>query len=425
VLAGPFTAVAVWAAGWLVVGLAVHRGASVRSLLAVGAAWTLPLLLAPPLFSPDVYAYTAIGAAMQHGVDPYLSGPGAAGDIAAVRGAEPFWRDSPSPYGPPFLALLSILSRLFREDLLSVLIALRVLCVAATASLTFSVARLARRLGVDPARAVWLGVLNPLVLVNAVSANHNDVLMLALVVPGLILASSHRPLWGAVLCGAAAGIKVTAVVAVLAIGVDHARRQAGWWRRLRALVAVGVAGTGTFVVLAQVTGYGWGWLANLSVPGKAIVPLTPSTALAIAVDADHPPLDSVRLIVSVGGAVLCLLLLTALPRWGLARVTGWLMLIVVAVGPVVWPWYLMAPIMVFAASGKPRERQVVVLLSVVMLFVLFPGGQPTLVLLGSPQAERLLLGALAALLLWYGALNLVGSVRFRSRLSLADTSVGS
>jgi alpha-1,6-mannosyltransferase len=424
-LVAPFTAVAVWAAGWLVAGLARRRGASVRSLLAVGTVWTLPLLLAPPLFSPDVYAYTAIGAAIQHGVDPYLHGPGAAGDIAAVRGAEPFWRDSPTPYGPPFLALLSLLSRLFDEDLLSVLLALRVLSVAAMVTLAFSVVGLARRWGVDPARAVWLGVVNPLVLVHAVSANHNDVLMLALVLPGLLLASSGRPLWGAVLCGAAAGIKVTALVVVLAIGVEHARRQRGWWRRLRALLAAGVVGTGTFVVLAEAAGYGWGWLANLSVPGRAVVPLTPSTALAIAVDAGHPPLHAVRLVVSGVGAILCLLLLTALPRWGLARVTGWLLLVVVAVGPVVWPWYLMAPIMVFATSGERRERQVVVLLSVVMLFVLFPGGRPTLVLLGSPQAEWLVLGALAALLLGYGGLNLVDSVRFRSRLSLADTSAGS
>jgi hypothetical protein len=228
-----------------------------------------------------------------------------------------------------------------------------------------------------------------------------------------------------VLCGAAAGIKVTALVAVLAIGVDHARRQSGWWRRLGALVVAALAGTVAFVVLAQLAGYGWGWLAALSVPGKAVVPLTPSTALAIVLDADHPPLDAVRLAASNGGAVLCLLLLTALPRWGLARVTGWLLLVVVAVGPVVWPWYLMAPIMVFAAAGKPRERQLVVLLSVALLFVLFPGGQPTLFLLGSPRAEWLVLGALAALLLWYGAQYLADSQRTRSRLSPADASVGS
>jgi hypothetical protein len=410
-LAGPFTSLALWAAGWLVAGVAVRRGASLRALLVVGIVWTVPLVLGPPLFSPDVYAYTAIGASIQHGIDPYLSGPGAAGDIPAVRGAEPFWRDSPTPYGPPFLALLSGLSRLLDEDLLSVVVALRVLALVATGVLVWCVARLAPRWGVAPTAAVWLGVLNPLVLVHAVSAGHNDVVMLALALPGLVLASTGRPMWGAVLCGAAAGVKVTAFIAVLVIGVDLALRVAGWWPRLRSLAGVGLAGAGTFAALSQLSGYGWGWLANLSVPGKAVGPVTPTSALALVLDGDDPPLHAVRSAAAAVGVLLGLLVLTRLPRLGLVRVTGWLMLIAVLAGPVVWPWYLMAPVVVLAAAARPRERRLLLVVSLVLLFALLPGGQPTLPLLGRPLAEWLALSALITLLTWYGAVHLVATRR--------------
>lgn len=418
-VAGNFVALGIWAVGWLLAGMAARRGSSVRALLLVGVVWILPLLVAPPLFSPDAYAYTAIGAAIQHGVDPYVSGPGAAGDIPAIRGSEPFWRYSPTPYSPPFLALLAGLSRLFSEDLVSVLVAVRVISVAAWASLAFSVGRLAERWGVDPRRAVWLGVVNPLVLVNAVSANHNDVLMMALVVPGLLLASTGRPLWGALLCGVGAGVKVVALVAVLVIGVDSARQQTGWRARLRALVLVGSVGTGAFVLLSEVSGYGWGWLGTLSVPGRAVEPLAPANALAVNLDLHDPPLDSVRLAFSAVGVVLCLVLLTRLPAWGATRVTGWVLLAVVAVGPVVWPWYLMWPVTLLAAAGRPREQLFCAGLSMAMLLVTLPGGQPTLSHLGRPLADQLVLCALAAVLLWCGVQFLVDLRRSRSRGTMA------
>jgi alpha-1,6-mannosyltransferase len=408
-----FVALGVWAVGWLLAGLAARRGGSVRALLLVGVVWVVPLLLAPPLFSPDAYAYTAIGAAIQHGVDPYVSGPGAAGDIPAVRGVEPFWRNSPTPYSPPFLALLAGLSKLFSEDLLSVLVALRVLSVAAWASLAFSVGRLAERWGVDSRRAVWLGVVNPLVLVNAVSGNHNDVLMMALVVPGLLLASANHPLWGAALCGIGAGVKVTALAAVLVIGVDLARRQTGRRDRLRALVLAGGVGTGAFVLLSQIAGYGWGWLGTLLAPGRAIDPMAPANALAVVLHEADPPVGTVRLVVSAAGAVVCLLLLTRLPAWGLARVAGWVLFVLMAAGPVLWPWYALWPVVVLAAAGRPRERLLVAVLSVALLFATLPGGQPTLSELGRPLADQLVLGTLIAVLLGCAAQYLVASRRSR------------
>ena len=68
----------------------------------------------------------------------------------------------------------------------------------------------------DPARAVWLVLACPLVLIHLVSGAHNDALMIGLIVAGLALVVSRprRGGWwlaGAVL-GLAVGVKATAVV---------------------------------------------------------------------------------------------------------------------------------------------------------------------------------------------------------------------
>ncbi|MGY2129964.1 polyprenol phosphomannose-dependent alpha 1,6 mannosyltransferase MptB [Blastococcus sp. SYSU DS0617] len=391
-------ALGIWVVAWLLAGLAVRRGVAVRWLLAVGVFWSVPLLIGPPLFTADPWFYTAIGAAVQNGVDPFEYGPGVLGDVESVRGAERFWRFSPTPYSPPFVVLLSGLSWLFDQNLLAVLAAIRVLCVAGWAVCALMVCRIAQRLGGSPAVAMWLGAINPLVLVHLVSGNHNDALMLALLLPGLLLALYDRPLLGILLCVAGAGIKATALVAVLVIGVDWAQRQEGWPARLRALALAGGLGAGAFALSVQLTGWGWGFLDNLDVPGKALESLTPTTALAFALDVDDPPIDGARVAGVVVAVVVSLLFLTRLRSWGLVRVTSWIALTVILTGSVVWPWYLVWPTMLFAAAGVLAERLVVVAWSVLMLFTVLPGGHSVSDLYSRPLADQVSLGVLGVAL---------------------------
>ena len=392
-------ALGVWALAWLLAGLALRRGAGVRSLLLVGLVWSVPLVLGPPLFTADPWFYTAIGAAVQNGVDPFEYGPGVLGNIEAVRGAEEFWRFSPTPYSPPFVALLSGLAWLFDEDLLSVLVAIRVLCIAGWAVCALIVCRIARRLGGSPAVAMWLGGVNPLVLLHLISGNHNDALMLALLLPGLLLALMDRPLLGILLCVAGAGIKATALVAVLVIGVDWAQRQDGWPARIRALALAGGLGAGAFALSVQVSGWGWAFLGNFDTPGKALEPLTPTTALAFALDYRDPPVDGTRLAGVIVAVVLSLLFLTRLRRWGLVRVTSWIALTVILTGSVVWPWYLVWPTLLFAAAGVAAERLLVVLWSVVLLFTTLPGGHSVGALYPRPLTDQIVLAVLGVAVL--------------------------
>jgi alpha-1,6-mannosyltransferase len=399
---------------WLLSGLAVRRGVAVRWLLLVGVLWSVPLLIGPPLFTADPWFYTAIGAAAQNGVDPFQYGPGVLGDVEVVRGAERFWRFSPTPYSPPFVSLLSGLSWLFDQDLLSVLVAVRVLCVAGWAVCALIVCRIAARLGGSPAVAMWLGGINPLVLVHLVSGNHNDALMLALLLPGLLLALYDHPLLGILLCVAGAGIKATALIAVLVIGVDWAQRQDGWPARLRALALAGGLGAAAFALSVQLTGWGWTFLDNLDTPGKALEAMTPTTALAFALDVSDPPIDGARQAGVVVSVVLGLLFLTRLRRWGLVRVTSWIALTVILTGSVVWPWYFVWPTLLFAAAGVAAERVLVVVWSVVLLFTVLPGGHSVTDLYERPLVDQIVLGVVAAAVL-AGLVHVAAARRRRPR----------
>lgn len=77
----------VWA--WLSVGRQVLAGKRYR--LTPLIVWTsVPLLLAPPLFSRDVWSYAAQGALVAKGYDPYSVGPGVlSGHI--VEAVDPMW----------------------------------------------------------------------------------------------------------------------------------------------------------------------------------------------------------------------------------------------------------------------------------------------------------------------------------------------
>ncbi len=76
-----------------------RTAATVRDTLVTLAWWTAPFLIAPPLYSADVYSYIAQGSMVVEGHDVYTVGPsaldpgGIGGDAAASVGNH--WRDTP------------------------------------------------------------------------------------------------------------------------------------------------------------------------------------------------------------------------------------------------------------------------------------------------------------------------------------------
>ena len=89
---------ALLAVGWLAIALEArgHPGRlTVRRATLVGAAWVIPLALAPPLFSRDVYSYLAQGTILHLGLNPYHRAPAILAGLHhghTLAATSPFWR---------------------------------------------------------------------------------------------------------------------------------------------------------------------------------------------------------------------------------------------------------------------------------------------------------------------------------------------
>ncbi|WP_051797749.1 polyprenol phosphomannose-dependent alpha 1,6 mannosyltransferase MptB [Catenuloplanes japonicus] len=228
-IAAGLIAMGVVIGAWLFIG---RLTASARQLYAVAAAWGAPLLLAPPLFSGDVWSYVAQGATAAAGLDPYKLGPAAAlgADSALTQQVSHYWQDTPAPYGPAWMLLSRLAALLTGENLTAGALVYRAIAVAGLVLIAWALPRLAVRAGVAAHTAVWLGLLNPLVLWHLLGGAHNDALMLGLMLAGLevALAGVDRGTGltlagGVVLLTLAAGIKFVAGAAfcVVVIALVH------------------------------------------------------------------------------------------------------------------------------------------------------------------------------------------------------------
>jgi hypothetical protein len=190
--------------------LVCARSGAIPARLGIGAvvAAHVIFLLAPPLFSADVFGYVDYARLwVLHGFDPYVHVPADALRDPAV----PFvrWRGVSTPYGPLFtlvsapLAWLSVPAALWA-------------CKALAASLSLAccalVWRIAQRRALDPLRAVLFVGLNPLLLAYGVGGAHNDFVLLVLVLGAVLLALEERQFPSGALGALAVGVKAPSAV---------------------------------------------------------------------------------------------------------------------------------------------------------------------------------------------------------------------
>ncbi|TNH30821.1 DUF2029 domain-containing protein [Micromonospora orduensis] len=287
---GPAT-LACWLAGTvLLVGAwwSLRGGApSTRWAYVTAGLWALPLLVAPPLGSRDVYSYACQGWTYAHGADPYAVGVAAAG-CPWLETVAPIWRDTPAPYGPVFV-LLAALAVQLGGGLTGTLVLLRVTAVAGLLLAALCLPRLARAAGVPPRRAVWLLLACPLVGVHLVAGAHNDAVMVGLLLCGLLVAVRRpgRPaalLLAGALLGLAVTVKASAVVVVPFAALAAVRGR----HTVRALLRDGgwLAGglLGAVLVTSALSGLGFGWVGGLTRSGDSEQWTSPPTAVGFVMD---------------------------------------------------------------------------------------------------------------------------------------------
>ncbi|OIJ62652.1 polyprenol phosphomannose-dependent alpha 1,6 mannosyltransferase MptB [Streptomyces mangrovisoli] len=402
-LVGVYFGVVLLIAAWALLGRVVHGAdpPTPRALLLVLATWAAPLLLAPPLFSRDVYSYLAQGAMVDAHIDVYAHGPDQLGGPLAAEVA-PLWRHTAAPYGPVFLAVASVLSGLTRGALPAGLLGMRLVALVGVALMAAALPRLARHSGADPAAALWLGALNPLVLLHLVAGAHNDAIMLGLLGIGLVAALGRRPFVGAVLITLAALVKAPAALGLAAVVVASVR--AGR-TPVRALLTTALTAAVTTALATAATGTGYGWIRSLSTPvsphnwalssllGRATGALLTRLGSGLAPLA-VPAWHALGLALTAALVIAIWLRLRPAPVYAL----GLSLAAVAAFGPAIRPWYALWGLFLIAAAAPSTSVRVrVAAVTGVLALAVLPSGGPA-------DTGQLVLavsgGALALVVLW-------------------------
>lgn len=399
------------------------------------ASWALPLAVAPPMFSKDVYSYLAQGAIGNTLEDPYALGPvSALGPSHALTINVPdIWRDTPNQYGPLFLGVQKVIHLLTGDEVVPGVILHRVVAVIGILMLGWAVPRLAEYCGVSDVAALWLAVANPLVLFHLVSGIHSEALMMGLLAIGLVFALravDGPPGWrtsalfvlGTVLVTGSALVKLPTVVALGFLGMALARRWGdGWWPILRAALTMLAISGATTVAAVLATDSGMGWITKLGAATSLRSWLSPPTAIGVIAGGigqflglgDHSEqiLVMVQTAALVAAAAFTVRMLFAV-RSGRINPVGGLgvsMAAIVLCFPVVHPWYVLWALVPLAAWASRVEFRlpVVAVSAVLACFTLPPGaGLPPFV---TVQAWSATVAAVALLLValfrWPGLLR--------------------
>jgi len=385
------TGAVMMALAWLMLGrfaLGPHRMSRSqldRTLLL----WLLPLLIAPPMYSKDVYSYLAQSQIARLGLDPYLVGPapGLGLDHVFTLSVPSLWRETPAPYGPLFLWIGEGISVITGDNIVAAVLCHRLVVLVGVGLIVWATPRLAQRCGVHEVSALWLGPCNPLLFMHLVAGIHNEALMLGLMLAGTEFAlrgidGVRNGQWrmppratamlvaGTVLVTMSSQVKLPSLLAMGFIVMALAWR---WGGTIRALLAAGFSlGALSLAVMAVIgwaSGLGFGWLFTLGTANVVRSWMSPPTLIALGTGqvgillglGDHTTsvLGLTRGIGVIIIAILVTWLLLAVFRGRLHPVGG----LGVALGatvllfPVVQPWYLLWAIIPLATwATRPGFR---------------------------------------------------------------------
>lgn len=403
---------------WLLLGRE-HRQLTVGSLHTIAVVWALPFLVAAPLFSGDVWSYLAQGAIAASGQDPYTVGPlpGLGAAHPATQQVSHYWIETPAPYGPAWLALSWSVAALTGEHLIAGVLLYRLIAIVGVVLVAWALPHLARRVGADPSTALWLGLLNPLVIWHFVAGAHNDALMMGLLLCGteLVLRGTERmgtiaPLQfgaGLTVLTVAANIKFVGFAAVGCLAVYLACRRIGG---LPTVLVMAVGSATVTLAISYGTGLGFGWIGAIRQSTAVHSWLAPTNIAGFLAgglgklagrDITAVAIQVAVVIGAVLGVIIVATLLKAIScgRVAPVRGLGLICAAVVACGPVVHPWYLLWAVLPLAATARShRSRSILTAISAITAMALPPVGTGALPLTVGYLGAVLLLGSAVLLL---------------------------
>jgi alpha-1,6-mannosyltransferase len=352
---GALMLVAMFACYLVVLACARTGAISARTAIAAVIAAHVVFLLAPPLFSADVFGYVDYARlAVLHGLDPYTHGAAAAAHDPVVRFVR--WHGVATPYGPLFTIASEPLAWL------SVPVALwvcKALAAAASLGCVALVWRIAQRRGGSPVAAILFVGLNPLLLAYGVGGAHNDFLLMALGLGAILLVVEERDAAGGALGVLAVGVKASAglLLPFLLLGAERSRR-----------VLVGAAAAAAAVLAAAVAAFGGdalGFVAQLLEQQRFVAADSVPRRVAGWLGYDTLP-SGLRLAfgVAFAAAVAWLLWATWRKRVDWIAAAGWATLALLLSTAWLVPWYVVWLLPLAAVARDRRLRGAALLLCV-------------------------------------------------------------
>ena len=336
--------------------------------------WSLPLLAAPPVLSNDAILYADLGWTLGAGADPYQVGLASSGGPFAYL-VDPLWAGSGVAYPPLTLRLEQLVVQASGADAYWSVAAMRLPALLAVAAMLLLVPRIAALLGIPQRGAIWLGVLNPLLLLHFIGAGHNDAPMVALSLTAIWITCRWPAWWSSLVVapmvvGIAMAFKQQGGLTVIAVaGLPVAATLAalplagrlwllGWRTAVATLVTVA-----TFVAVSLASGLGFGWTGWLDLMGLAGTPaplalLSKGGALLWAYGG-----GSYTAFLIIAGRVGTVILLLVL-AWIAVRfadrplsLVAWGSLAIAVLGQALHPWYLPWSLALLALVPLTRRQR--------------------------------------------------------------------
>ncbi|MGK2880988.1 MAG: alpha-(1-_6)-mannopyranosyltransferase A [Mycobacterium sp.] len=414
-----WTGVGLLLVAWIWLGRSVIDGtAREYTMIATTGFWLAPLLLSVPVFSRDTYSYLAQGALLRDGLDPYAVGPVENPNIL-LDDVSPIWSTTTAPYGPAFILVARLVTMVVGDNVVAGTMVFRLCMLPGLVLLIWAAPRVARQIGASGAAALWICVLNPLVIIHLMGGVHNEMLMVGLMMTGIAVTLSGRHVSGIALLTVGVAVKATAGLALPFMVWVWSRHLRQKWAEggaraspVKAFLVAMLSSTAVFVVvfaaLSTLAGVGLGWLSALAGSVKIINWLTVPTAVANIVNAVGGlflPL-SFYAILEVARIVGIVIIAFALPAlwWRLRHddreaLTGifWVMAVVVLFVPAALPWYYTWPLAVVATVAQsPASIAAIAGFSTWIMVIFKPDGSH-----GMYSAVHVLIATSCALIAWY------------------------
>ncbi len=374
-------------------GLAYLPRMRARWVIAAIAAVHVIFFLAPPLALTDVFNYINYGRMeIVHHLNPYTSIP-----ILEPHSDPSYslsnWHQLLSPYGPLFTILTFAVVPI---GVVASFWVLKGLLAAASLATIFLVWKSAELLGRDPVAAIVLVGLNPIVLVWGLGGDHNDFLMVLLIVLGfyLMLRSrlavqeaspsagprlnlSSRPReWVASMSLAdigaggafmtAAAIKASAAVLIPVV-------LAGLLRSPRRLVAVVLGMAGACLIAGALSLIAFGLhVPDLSTQSRLVTNVSVPNLIGLALGKGGETQSLHVLLSAALGAAVLLCCVQAYRRRSSITASGWANVALLVTLSWVLPWYVVWVLPLAALSASRRLRVAALALGVYFIIAWAP-----------------------------------------------------